>query len=121
GSYRWNSGTVVHQTQFASSRRLPVEVTTAYVYNGVSDFWVADGVIGAVQNPSWGQFDARVQYVRKMGNVTGEVFLDIFNVTDNQGAIRLQDLGAGSGTTRYLDEFQWLNPRNVFLGFRVRF
>ncbi len=121
GSYRWNSGTVVHQTQFASSRRLPVEVTTPYNFNGVSDLWVADGVIGAVQNPGWGQFDARIQYVRKMGNFTGEVFLDIFNVTDNQGAIRLQDLQAGSGTTRYLDEFQWLNPRNMFLGFRVRF
>ncbi|MCM3880578.1 MAG: TonB-dependent receptor [Vicinamibacterales bacterium] len=122
GTYRWNSGTIVNRTQFASSRRLPEEVTTAYVANGVSDFWVAEGAIGAVQNPSWGQLDVRVQYVHTLkGRLTGEAFLDIFNLTDNQGAVRLQDLTAGSGTTKYLDEFQWLNPRNALIGFRVRF
>ncbi len=121
GSVRYNSGTIVNQTQFASNRRLPVEVTTPYVFNGVTDLWVADGAIGGVQNPSWAQLDLRIQYVRSIGRATGEVFLDIFNVTNNQGAVRLQDLTAGSGTTRFLDEFQWLNPRNGFVGFRVRF
>lgn len=121
GSFRYNSGTIVNKAQFASSRRLPIEVTTAYDFNGVSDFWVTPDAIGTVHNPGWGQFDARIQYVRKMGKATGEAFLDIFNVTNNQGAVRLQDLTAGSGTTRFLDEFQWLNPRNAFVGFRVKF
>src|SRR6185295_12249348 len=55
GTYRWNSGTIVNRTQLASSRRLPVEVTTPFLYAGVNEFWVAPGAVGAVQNPSWGQ------------------------------------------------------------------
>ena len=121
GGYRWNSGPVVNKTQSASSRRLPVEVTTAYDFNGVSDFWVADGAVGAVQNPGWGQIDLRVQYVRKIAKATGEVFLDVFNITDSQATIRIQDLAAGSGTTKFGDPFVWNTPRNAFLGFRVRF
>ena len=112
----------MNQTQSLSSRRLPIEVSTPYVYGGVLENWVAPGAVGAVQNPSWGKLDLRVQYARRIvGHVQGEAFLDIFNVTNNQGAIRLQDLAAGSGTTKYLDPFVFLGPRNAFAGFRVRF
>ena len=117
-SYRWNSGPVVNKTEFASSRRLPLQGPTTFVNNGVADQWIAAGAIGAVQNPSWGQLDARIQYIRPFGKATAEVFLDIFNVTNSQSAVRLQDLAAGSGTTKFLDEFVWLNPRNAFIGGR---
>jgi hypothetical protein len=121
-NYSWNSGTVVNETQSLSSRRLPIEVTTPFLYGGVLENWVAPGAVGAVQNPSWGRLDLRVQYSRRLvGHVQGEAFLDIFNVTNNQNAIRLQDLAAGSGTTKYLDPFVYLSPRNGFAGFRVRF
>lgn len=121
GSYRWNSGTIVNKTEFASSRRLPLQGDTTFVSGGVADQWVAPGAVGAVQNPSFGQLDLRVQYVRRMGRATGEAFVDLFNLTNNQSAIRLQDLAAGSGTTKFSDEFVWLNPRNAFVGFRIRF
>jgi len=120
-NYRWNSGSIVNKTQSLSNRRLPVEVATAYTYGGVTDRWVAPDAVGAVQNPSWGQLDLRVQMSRRIGKINAEAFLDVFNVANNQGAIRLQDLAAGSGTTKYLDEFTWINPRNAFVGFRVRF
>lgn len=120
GSYRWNSGPVVNKTQSASNRRLPIE-GPAFDFNGVSDFWVAEGAVGAVQNPSWGQLDLRAQYHRKIGKATGEVFLDLFNVTDSQTTVRIQDLAAGAGTTKFGDPFVWNTPRNAFLGFRIRF
>jgi hypothetical protein len=122
GGYSWNSGTVVNKTQSLSSRRLPIEVPTAYTYGGISARWVDPTAVGALQNPGWGKLDLRIQYThRLLGRATGEAFLDIFNVTNNQGAIRRQDLAAGSGTTKYGDEFVWLSPRNGFMGFRVRF
>src|SRR6185369_3564831 len=37
GTYRWNSGTIVNQTQLASNRRLPIEVTTPFTFAGISD------------------------------------------------------------------------------------
>ena len=62
--YRWNSGSIVNQTQLASNRRLPIQVATPFAFGGITDSWVAPGAIGAVQNPSWGQFDLRAQYVK---------------------------------------------------------
>src|SRR6185436_15791720 len=79
-SYRWNSGPIVNQTQLASNRRLPIQVATPFVFGGISDNWVAPGAVGAVQNPSWGQFDLRAQYVHTINRATAEFFVDIFNV-----------------------------------------
>lgn len=122
GNFAWNSGTIVNKTQSLQSRRLPVQVADAFEFGGVTERWVDPSAVGALQNPSWGKLDLRVQYVHRLfGRAVGEAFLDVFNVTNNQGAIRLQDLAAGSGTTKYGDEFVWVNPRNAFVGFRVRF
>jgi hypothetical protein len=121
GSYRWNSGTVVNKTQLASSRRLPIEVDTPFAYGGISDYWVAPGAIGAVQNPSWGQFDLRAQYVKRFGRTTTEFFVDIFNVFNDQAATRTEDLVAGTGTSKFGDEIAWSNPRRGFLGARIKF
>ncbi len=121
GSYRWNSGTIVNRTQLASNRRLPVQVATPFVYGGISENWVDPTAVAAVQNPSWGQADLRVQYVRRLGRLTTELFADIFNVFNDQAATRTEDLVAGTGTNKFGDEIAWVNPRRAFLGARVRF
>jgi hypothetical protein len=119
--YRWNSGTIVNQTQLASNRRLPIQVATPFAFGGISDNWVAPGAIGAVQNPSWGQFDLRAQYVRPIDKVTTEFFVDIFNLFNDQAATRTEDLVAGTGGTHFGDDIAWLNPRRAFIGARVKF
>jgi len=121
GGYRWNSGSIVNKTQLASNRRLPIQVATPYAFGGVTDSWVAPGAIGAVQNPSWGQFDLRAQYVKTIQKMTTEFFVDVFNVFDQQSATRTEDLVAGTGTTRFGDDIAWLNPRRAFIGARVKF
>ncbi len=121
GSYRWNSGSVVNKTQLASNRRLPIQVDTPFAFGGIVDNWVAPGAIGAVQNPSWGQFDLRAQYVKKIDRLTTEFFVDIFNLFDDQAATRTEDLVAGTGSTQFGDEIAWLNPRRAFIGARVKF
>jgi hypothetical protein len=121
GGYRWNSGSIVNKTQLASNRRLPIQVATPYAFGGITDSWVAAGAIGAVQNPAWGQFDLRAQYVKTIQKMTTEFFVDVFNAFDTQSATRTEDLVAGTGSTKFGDDIAWLNPRRAFLGARVKF
>src|SRR5205823_5271799 len=126
--YSWNSGTIVNKTQLASSRRLPIEgdntafggITSADVASQVGG-WIAQGAVGATQNPPWGQMDTRIQYIRPINQVTTEFFVDLFNVFNTQTATRLEDLAAGTGTTKYGQEIAWVGPRRAFLGARIRF
>ena len=96
-------------------------MATPFAFGGISDNWVAPGAIGAVQNPSWGQFDLRAQYVRPIDKVTTEFFVDIFNLFNDQAATRTEDLVAGTGGTHFGDDIAWLNPRRAFIGARVKF
>ena len=121
GTYRVNSGTIVNQTQLQSSRRLPIQVNTPFVFGGISDNWVAPGAVGAVQNPSWGSVDARLQYIRSMNKITTEFFVDLFNLFNDQASIRTEDLFAGTGSTHFGDDITWVQPRRAFFGARVRF
>jgi len=122
GGYRWNSGAVANKTQSVGGHRVPTQVATAYLYGGVLENWVAPDAVGSVQNPAWGQLDLRLKLSRHLhGRTVGEAFVDVFNVTNNQGATRLQDLVSGAGTIKFLNEFAWNNPRNAIVGFRVRF
>jgi len=124
-NYSYNSGTIVNKTQLLSSRRLPIQGSQVgiapYLANGVVDDWVAPGVVGLVQNPGWGELNLRVQYVKTISRYTTELFLDLFNVINDQAATRTEDLVAGTGTTHFGDEIQWRLPRNAFIGARVRF
>jgi uncharacterized repeat protein (TIGR01451 family) len=54
-------------------------------------------------------------------DLTAEFFVDVFNLFDDQAAIRIEDLVAGTGTTKFGDEIQWVNPRRALLGARIRF
>jgi len=63
----------------------------------------------------------RVKYVHPFGTAAAEVFLDVFNVFNQQTAVRLQDLVAGQGANPFLSEIAWLGPRRAFIGARIRF
>ena len=119
----WNSGTVASRTFLASSRNLPLRVPAAeaYLFGGVVDRWLAPDSVGSLTNPSWGQIDLRAQYVKNVGQAAAEVFVDVFNVLDNQDAVRNQDLVAGQGGVAFGNGLTFLQPRRAFLGVRVRF
>ncbi|MGE0041709.1 MAG: carboxypeptidase regulatory-like domain-containing protein [Vicinamibacterales bacterium] len=119
----WNSGTLASRTFRASGRNLPIRVSAAeqYEFGGVVARWIAPNTVGALTNPSWGQLDLRAQYNRTVGVTDLEFFVDMFNVLDNQGSVRNQDLVAGSGSTAFGDPISWLAPRRAFIGARVKF
>ena len=124
GTFNWNSGTVASRTFLASGRNLPVRVpaTQAFEYAGYVNRWLAPDSVGSLTNPSWGQVDLRAQYNRRItDDLSAEVFVDLFNVLNNQSAVREQDLVAGQGSNAFGDEILWVNPRRAFLGARVKF
>jgi hypothetical protein len=121
-AFRYNSGTIASKTSRQSGRNLPIEVDVPFEYAGVTEFWLAPDAIGSLQNPSWAQLDLRVQYKRNFTPGFGaEVFMDVFNVLNNQDAIRNEDLVAGSGGTSFGEPIRFLDPRRFFLGARVSF
>ncbi len=121
GGYRWNSGTIASRTFLASSRNLPVQDPTGYVYGGAFDHWLRPDAVGSLQNPSWGQLDLRIAYRRTESRFKPEFFLDVFNVTDGQGPMRQQDLEAGRGGISFGEDLNWVAPRRLYLGVRLGF
>jgi hypothetical protein len=124
GTFNWNSGTVASRTFLSSARNLPARVPAAeaFEFAGYSNRWLAPNSVGSLTNPTWGQIDLRAQYNRRlMDDLSAEFFVDLFNVTNNQSAIRNQDLLAGQGSNAFGDEILWVNPRRAFLGARVKF
>jgi hypothetical protein len=53
--------------------------------------------------------------------VKGELFADLFNALDDQGATREQDVLAGTGGIAFGEGVTFNLPRRVFLGARVSF
>jgi hypothetical protein len=118
-AYRWNAGTLASRTRLASGRNLPIR-GTAFDFAGVVEQWIPPDTVGALENPSWGQFDLRAQYKRRItGRMGAEFFVDVFNLFNNQDSIRDQDLVAGSGGTAFGQPIRFNDPRRFFLGTRV--
>ena len=78
--------------------------------------------MGTLTNPSWGKVDLRVKYSKQMGDhLRPEVFVDIFNLFNDQDSIRNQDLVAGSGGVAFGQPLRYLDPQRFFLGARLNF
>jgi hypothetical protein len=123
-NYRWFAGSYASRTVLDTGRNLPVPVALSerYEFNGATTQWIAEGAVGSLVNPSYGQFDLRAQYKRRIMGLGTEVFVDIFNVLDAQGPIRNQDLLAGSGGIAFGQPLRYQEPpRRFFLVARLSF
>jgi hypothetical protein len=121
GAYRWNSGTLASRTTLSSSRNLPIESDVPFEFAGITEHWIPPNTVGALTNPSFGLLDLRVEYNRKFGKAGAELFVDIFNVFNNQDSTRNQDLVAGSGGVLFGNPLFYSDPRRAFLGARLSF
>ena len=83
---------------------------------------MAQDAVGAVENPpgvrsTYGSSDVH----RFEQRLATEFFVDVFNLFNDRRRPRLEDRAAGTGTTPYLGEIAWVQPRRAFIGARVRF
>src|SRR4029450_13899547 len=111
GTFSWNSGTDASRTFLASGRNLPVRVSAAdaFTFAGYRNRWLAPDAVGSLTNPGWGKVDLRAQYNRTIArDVSAEFFVDLFNITNTQSAIRQQDLVAGSGGNAFGSDILWV-------------
>lgn len=74
-----------------------------------------------MDNSDYGLLDLRFGYQLDMPwNLTADFFLDVFNVLDDQGAIRIQDVEAGADGVEFGEGLNFNDPRRFFLGARLR-
>ncbi len=133
GSYRWNSGIILNRNASqAFSRSLPDRVDTNFEFGGwpggtFEDTWVAPDALGFYDGESYGVLDVRGSYIWSIGDrAEVDFFLDVFNLFDEQGVIRIQDLLPGDGAARGAnnggpDGVNFVEPRRYFVGARLRF
>lgn len=123
GAYHWDSGLVVganflSYSGFAYARGISG--------GGLEAAPAVDQVDSSRQihwTPRFYQLDVRVSYSRKLfGQVKGEVYADIFNILDRQGATGLSESNNLWSAAPVADSpYQYQAPRNVVVGARITF
>ena len=122
GTFSYNSGTVSSRTFFQYRRNIPTRAADAYEFGGMTERWLADDSYGGLLNDSWTTINFRGAYTFGLGRrLSLELFLDVFNVLDDQAAVRNQDILAGSGGIDFGEPLQWVAPRRLYLGARLAF
>lgn len=119
--YRWNSGLVYSETFSQYGRHTPLRVVEAYESLGASTRWVASGSVGSHTTDSYGTLDLRAKYTMNFGSFDTELFLDVFNVLDDQAVTREQELVGGDGVYAFGEGNAWASPRRFYLGVRMQF
>jgi hypothetical protein len=130
GSYSFNFGLEVgaglsFSSGTAASRMwtgsLPMRVDEPYEYGGFVTRWLAEDSVGSLTNDAWWNMDLRLKYTHTFNWLITEFFLDVFNLFDDQAAVRNQDVVAGADGVAFGEGLQWLPPRRFYLGARLGF
>ncbi len=81
-----------------------------------------DASPGERVGPAYANLDARIKYGFTFATkFKGEVFVDIFNVTNRQAATALEESSNGVSGGRFGEAIGWQQPRRFYLGARVSF
>jgi hypothetical protein len=123
---RFNSGSHATESFRLFSRNLPATSDGINFADVASEFgpdvWITPGAVGGLTNDSYTLVDLRAAYVLGIGErAEVDFFVDVFNVFDDQAAVRNQDLLAGLQGFDFGEGFQFVDPRRFFLGARLRF
>jgi len=111
-SFNWNSGFV-----FTESYRQQ----DCYINYPLNDEWTELAQTGEQIGPSWCQLDLKLRYIFRFARrgTNLELFLDCFNVMDNQNGWTVSQ--AHNTSWPYGEVNRVLNPRRLYLGTRFRF
>ncbi|MFT3755391.1 MAG: TonB-dependent receptor [Pseudoxanthomonas sp.] len=120
GVFNWNSGLLYSRTFLASGRDLP-ERCPAYEYGGVTSRWICAGAVGGQTGPAYYTFDVRAKYTKELPVGKLEVFLDVFNILNQQKPMSELDLASGNGVYEFGEANSWVEPRRAYFGVRYSF
>ncbi|MFP4082274.1 MAG: carboxypeptidase regulatory-like domain-containing protein [Candidatus Aminicenantes bacterium] len=113
--FYWNSG-----MKFTESYNFYPEVYAIY-FNWPNPTWTDFAKTGQEQTPSYYQLDLKFNYgLRLMDTALLELFLDIYNVTNNQGSIDVQ-YSRNDPRFGYEETTEILMPMRFYVGARIRF
>ena len=119
--FNWNSGYFYTAGKSVYSRNVPAQVENAYEFGGLTQNWIA-APFGTEQAPSYYELDLRLKYTTNIiSDRELEVFVDIFNVLDNQATSEVMPFTAGDGIYDFAEGTSWVSPRAFYLGARVSF
>jgi hypothetical protein len=111
-TFNWNSGYVYTESYRQQD---------CYINYPLNADWTELAQTGAKIGPSWCQLDLKLRYIfrfaRRRTNL--ELFLDVYNVTDNQNGWTVEC--AHNTSWPYGEVNRVLNPRRLYLGTRFRF
>ena len=119
GVFNWNSGALYTPAQSISSRYFS-PMSAPYTFWGVTDTYLASKP-GTETTPSYYTFDMRFKYEYDLPIGGVELFLDVFNILNNQAATDEMKLLSGSGQYSYQEANNWVSPRRAYLGVRYSF
>jgi len=118
--FNWNSGYLYTKGKSVYSRNVPAQ-GEAYEVGGLSRNWI-ENQFGTEQAPSYYELDLRLKYTTNvMSDRELEVFVDVFNVLDNQAVIEVMPFVDGDGVYNFGEGNDWVSPRSFYLGARLSF
>ena len=118
--FNWNSGYLFTKGRSVYSRNVPAQ-GEAYEVGGLSRNWI-ENQFGTEQAPSYYELDFRLKYTTNiMSDRELEVFVDVFNVLDNQAVIEVMPFVDGDGVYNFGEGNDWVSPRSFYLGARLSF
>jgi hypothetical protein len=118
--FNWNSGYLYTKGKSVYSRNVPAQ-GEAYEVGGLSRNWI-ENQFGTEQAPSYYELDLRLKYTTNvMSDRELEVFVDVFNVLDNQAVIEVMPFVDGDGIYNFGEGNDWVSPRSFYLGARLSF
>ena len=118
--FNWNSGYLFTKGRSVYSRNVPAQ-GEAYEVGGLSRNWI-ETQFGTEQAPSYYELDFRLKYTTNiMSDRELEVFVDVFNVLDNQAVIEVMPFVDGDGVYNFGEGNDWVSPRSFYLGARLSF
>ena len=118
--FNWNSGYLFTKGKSVYSRNVPAQ-GEAYEVGGLSRNWI-ENQFGTEQAPSYYELDLRLKYTTNiMSDRELEVFVDVFNVLDNQAVTEVMPFVDGDGIYNFGEGNDWVSPRSFYLGARLSF
>jgi hypothetical protein len=118
--FNWNSGYLYTKGKSVYSRNLPAQ-GEAYEVGGLSRPWI-ENQFGTEQAPSYYELDLRLKYTTNiMSDRELEVFVDVFNLLDNQAVTEVMPFVDGDGIYNFGEGNDWVAPRSFYLGARLSF